>query len=312
MPVDLSRTLVIGVSSRALFDLEEANQVFEAEGVDAYARYQMEHVNDILEPGSGFSLIQALLQLNQITGGQRKAEVVVMSRNNPATSLRMFNSIRHYDLDILRAALAGGASLAKYLLAFDVDLFLSAHDEDVQMALRSGIAAARIYPTPPTVADPGEQIRIAFDADAVLFSDESERIYQERGLAAFLEHEVANAKKPLPEGPFAKLLRTLSDLQVDASFTRPPIRIAVVSARNMPAHERVIRTLLAWNVRVDEAFFMGGVSKTKVLQAFAPHIYFDDQEAHCGPAAGVVPTARVFETCEPAPVPARPRRRKRK
>lgn len=294
MPVDLSRTLVIGVSSRALFDLEEANQVFEAQGVDAYARYQMERVEEILQPGSGFPLIKALLQLNLIAKGPRQAEVVVMSRNNPATSLRMFNSIRHYELDILRAALAGGASLAQYLHAFDVDLFLSAHDEDVRMALGSGIAAARIYPTPADVADPREQIRIAFDADAVLFSDESERIYQEQGLAAFLEHEVAHARKPLPEGPFAKLLRTLSDLQADPGFERPPIRIAVVSARNMPAHERVIRTLLAWNVRVDEAFFMGGVSKTKVLKAFAPHIYFDDQEAHCAPASGVVPTGMVF------------------
>lgn len=300
MAVDLTNTLVIGVSSRALFDLEEANQVFERDGVDAYARYQMERVNDILGPGSGFPLIKALLQLNQ-SAGQRKAEVVIMSRNSPATSLRMFNSIRHYELGILRAALAGGASLAQYLHAFDVDLFLSAHDEDVRIALRSGVPAARIYPTPADIADPREQIRIAFDADAVLFSDEAERIYQERGLAAFLEHEVANAQKPLPEGPFAKLLWTLSQLQADPSFARPPIRIAVVSARNMPAHERVIRTLLAWNVRVDEAFFMGGVSKTKVLEAFAPHIFFDDQEAHCAPAAGVVPTGRVFAaaTCAP-------------
>jgi len=309
MPIDLSRTLVIGVSSRALFDLEEANGVYEAEGVDAYAAYQMQRVNDILGPGSGFALVKALLELNK-TAGRRKAEVVIMSRNSPATSLRMFNSIRHYELDILRAALAGGASLAQYLHAFDVDLFLSAHDEDVRIALQSGVPAARIYPTPAAVADPREQIRIAFDADAVLFSDESERIYQQRGLAAFLEHEVANAKKPLPEGPFAKLLRTLSDLQADASFTKPPIRIAVVSARNMPAHERVIRTLLAWNVRVDEAFFMGGVSKTKVLQAFAPHIFFDDQEAHCAPASNFVPTARVFDSTALAPSP--PARTKRK
>jgi 5'-nucleotidase len=309
MPVDLSHTLVIGVSSRALFDLEDANRVFDTQGVDAYARYQMERVEEVLAPGAGFPLIKALLQLNKASTGPRKAEVVIMSRNSPATSLRMFHSIRHYQLDILRAALAGGASLAQYLLAFDVDLFLSAHDEDVRAALSGGIPAARIYPTPANVADPREQIRIAFDADAVLFSAEAERIYRERGLAAFLEHEVANAQKPLPEGPFAKLLRTLSDLQADGTFLKPPIRIAVVSARNMPAHERVIRTLLAWKVRVDEAFFMGGVSKTKVLEAFAPHIFFDDQEAHCAPAAGTVPTARVFDLCdEPAP----PRRRRRK
>lgn len=305
MPVDLSRTLVIGVSSRALFDLEEANRIYETKGVDAYTRYQMEHVEEVLEPGSGFPLIKALLQLNAITQGPRKAEVVVMSRNNPATSLRMFNSIRHYELDIQRAALAGGTSLTPYLDAFDVDLFLSAHDDDVRLALKSGIAAARIYTPPAQVSDPRDQIRIAFDADAVLFSDESERVYQQRGLEAFLEHEVAHARKPLPEGPFAKLLRTLSDLQADPGFKDPPIRIAVVSARNMPAHERVIRTLLAWNVRVDEAFFMGGVSKTKVLTAFAPHIYFDDQEAHCAPAAGVVPTGRVIGELETCPTPTK-------
>lgn len=286
--------------------MEEANRVYETEGVDAYARYQMERVDEVMAPGTGFGLIKALLELNRIATGPRKAEVVIMSRNSPATSLRMFHSIEHYGLDILRAALAGGAGLAQYLHAFDVDLFLSAHDEDVRTALNSGVAAARIYPTPAAIADPGEQIRIAFDADAVLFSNEAERIYQERGLTAFLEHEVANARKPLPEGPFARLLRTLSGLQADAGFKKPPIRIAVVSARNMPAHERVIRTLLAWDVRVDEAFFMGGVSKTKVLEAFAPHIFFDDQEAHCGPAAGSVPTARVVEVCA---IPAAPKKR---
>jgi 5'-nucleotidase len=293
MPVDLSDCLVVGVSSRALFDLEEANQVFETQGVAAYARYQMERVEEVLRPGAGFPLVQALLALNAPAGRPRKAEVVIMSRNDPATSLRMFHSIQHHGLDILRAALAGGAGLSQYLHAFNVDLFLSAAEDDVRAALASGVAAARIYPTPASVADPSEQIRIAFDADAVLFSDASERIYQERGLDAFLDHEKANARQPLPEGPFAKLLRTLSKLQADA-VGRRPVRIAVVSARNMPAHERVIRTLLAWNVHVDEAFFMGGVSKTKILEAFHPHIFFDDQDVHCRPASAVVPTGRVL------------------
>lgn len=293
MPVDLSDVLVVGVSSRALFDLEEANCIYETQGVEAYAAFQMQHVEEVLRPGTGFPLVRALLALNEKTGGQRKAEVVIMSRNDPATSLRMFHSIQHHGLDIRRAALAGGAPLAQYLHAFDVDLFLSAAEDDVKAALGGGIAAARIYGTPPSVADPSDQIRIAFDADAVLFSNVAERIYQEKGLEAFLAHEQANARQPLPEGPFAKLLRLLSELQGDACFAKRPVRIAVVSARNMPAHERVIRTLLAWNVHVDEAFFMGGVSKTKVLEAFHPHIFFDDQDVHCGPASAVVPTARV-------------------
>lgn len=293
MPVDLSKYLVIGVSSRALFDLEEANQIFEKKGVDAYADFQMAHVDQILKPGKGFPLIKALLGLNA-KSGQRKAEVVIMSRNNPATSLRMFNSITHYGLDILRAALTGGASLAPYLRAFKVDLFLTGLETDVRAALQAGVAAALICGTPPKEADPQEQIRIAFDGDAVLFSDEAECIYQEKGMEAFLAHELENARKPLPDGPFARLLRTLSVLQSDPAFEKPPIRIALITARNMPAHERVIRTLLAWNVRVDEAFFMGGVSKTEVLEAFRPHIYFDDQDAHCGPASKLVPTAKVI------------------
>jgi 5'-nucleotidase len=293
MPLDLSQTLVVGVSSRALFDMEEANAVFESQGVEAYARYQMEHQDDILRPGAGYPLIKSILNLNQKAGGVRKAEVVIMSRNDPATSLRMFNTIKHYGLDIQRAALAGGASLAPYLTAFQVNLFLSAFELDVREALNDGFAAGLIVGVPKDPMEPIDPIRFAFDADAVLFSDESERIYQEQGLEAFLKHEAENARKPLPDGPFAPLLRTISTLQSDPAFTKPPVRIAVVTARNMPAHERVIRTLLAWNVRVDEAFFMGGVSKTRILEAFRPHIYFDDQDVHCVPASSVVPTARV-------------------
>lgn len=294
MPTDLSQTLVIGVSSRALFDMEEANAVFETQGVEAYARHQMEHQDDILRPGAGYPLINSILNINKKAGGVRKAEVVIMSRNDPATSLRMFNSIKHYGLDIQRAALAGGASLAPYLRAFQVSLFLSGFEGDVREALSDGFAAGLIVGVPKDPMEPIDPIRIAFDADAVLFSDEAERIYQERGLEAFLSHEQENARKPLPDGPFAPLLRTMSSLQSDSAFRSPPVRIAVVTARNMPAHERVIRTLLAWNVRVDEAFFMGGVEKTRILEAFRPHIYFDDQDVHCRPASSVVPTAKVI------------------
>jgi len=295
MSVDLSKCLVIGVSSRALFDLEAANRVYETEGVDPYTRYQLAKVGEILQPGSGFPLIQAILRLNERVRGpeQRRAEVVIVSKNNPATSLRLFDAIKHHGLDIQRAILTGGAPTAPYLRAFDMDLFLSASSPDVQQALCAGIAAGLIYPTPSTLADPRDQIRIAFDGDAVLFSDESERIFQQQGLPAFHEHESRNAHVPLADGPFARLLRTLSLLQGDNPAESSPIRLALVTARSMPAHERVIRTLHAWNVRIDEAFFMGGVSKTPIRQTFNPHIDFDDQEIHCDPASKVVPTARV-------------------
>ena len=298
MPYDLSNYLVIGVSSRALFDLTRENEIYENEGLEAYCRYQLEHENDVLEPGTGFALIEAILRLNEIEPGVRRTEVVIVSRNSADTSLRISNSIDHYRLDITRAAFTGGEAVAKYLGAFDVDLFLSATEEDVQAAVESNVAAGLIYDGPGhDRADPLRQIRIAFDGDAVLFSKESEMIYQQQGLEAFLEHEKSNAQQPLPEGPFAKLLKTLSFLQFDLDNSGggdlPPIRTALVTARNSPAHERVIRTLRTWNVRIDETFFLGGVPKDRILKSFSPHIFFDDQHLHCEGAARVVPTARV-------------------
>lgn len=295
MAPDLTKTLVIGISSRALFDLEESNQIWETRGKAAYIHHQSKYEEQILGRGTGFRLIEAILALNRRAKGERKAEVVVMSKNDPSTSLRLFNSINHYGLDIQRAVLTGGASLAPYLKAFSVDLFLSAHEADVRAALETSVAAAVIYQPPgESLIDPEKELRIAFDGDSVLFSDESERIYAESGLPAFLAHEKLNARKPIPEGPFAKLLQTLSGLQRDPGFgEHPPLRIALVTARNMPAHERVIRTLQAWNVHVDEAFFMGSVPKTEVLRAFRPHIFFDDQDAHCQLASSVVSTGRV-------------------
>jgi 5'-nucleotidase len=298
MPYDLSNYLVIGVSSRALFDLNRENEIYEKEGLEAYCRYQLEHENDVLNPGTGFALIEAMLSINEIETGVRRTEVVIISRNSADTSLRISNSIDSYELDITRAAFTGGEPVAKYLNAFEVDLFLSATEEDVEAAVESNVAAGLIYDGPSrNRTDPLEQIRIAFDGDAVLFSKESEMIYQQQGLEAFIEHEKLNAEKPLPEGPFAKLLKTLSFLQFDLTNSTtqktPPIRTALVTARNSPAHERVIRTLRTWNVRIDETFFLGGVPKHKILESFSPHIFFDDQHQHCEGAARVVPTARV-------------------
>jgi 5'-nucleotidase len=225
--------------------------------------------------------------------GTRKMEVVLMSRNNPDTSLRIFNSFDHHGLCIERAALTSGASLSPYLKAFKVDLFLSAYADDVQMAIDANVAAALVYNTNSNYNSEAEQIRIAFDGDAVVFSDESEELYRSKGLEAFLEHERLNARKPLPEGPFAKLLKTISYIQSQFAQDNVPIRTALVTSRNRPAHERVIRTLREWQVRIDEAFFMGGVEKTSVLEAFKPHMFFDDQDVHVKPASSHVPSAKV-------------------
>ena len=223
-------------------------------------------------------------------------EVIIMSRNSPDTSLRVFNAIAHYGLNITRAVLASGASLAPYLEAFRTDLFLSAYEDDVQSAIDSGIAAGIICSDGIHTYDCEKQIRqirIAFDGDAVLFSDESEQIFREKGLEAFEENERNLANTPLQAGPFAKFLKTLSDLQKDTSAEEAPIRTALVTTRSAPAHERVIRTLRAWNVRIDEAFFLGGIQKKDVLKAFGAHIFFDDQLIHTDSASEFVPAARV-------------------
>lgn len=297
MAYELENRLVIGVSSRALFDLTEENEIFETQGVDAYCKYQVEHENDLLKPGNGFPLIKALLNINKIKGQEGRVEVIVMSHNSPDTSLRVFNAIEHYGLNITRAVLASGAPLTPYLEAFQTDLYLSADEDDVQSAIDCGIAAGIICAdtiTTPTINPDEEiaQIRIAFDGDAVLFSDDSEMIYQTQGLEAFEDNERRLAKDPMKAGPFAKFLKTISDLQKELP-NEAPIRTALVTARSAPSHERVIRTLRAWNVRIDEAFFLGGVTKKDVLKAFGAHIFFDDQVVHTEPASTVVPSARV-------------------
>ncbi len=296
MAYDLANRLVIGVSSRALFDLTAENEIFRTQGVDAYCSYQVEHEEELLMPGNGFRLVKALLNINELPGQEGRVEVIIMSHNSPDTSLRVFNSIAHYGLNISRAVLASGASLAPYLEAFHTDLYLSADEADVQAAIDSGIAAGIICCD--EIRTPGKQeeissIHIAFDGDAVLFSDESERIYREKGLEAFEENERLQAENPLKQGPFAKFLKTISDIQREFTPEQAPIRTALVTARSAPAHERVIRTLRAWNVRIDEAFFLGGIPKTEVLRAFGAHIFFDDQVVHTKPASEVVPSARV-------------------
>lgn len=295
MAYDLDKKMVIGVSSRALFDLTVENEIFETQGLRAYCTYQVEHEQEILKPGPGFQLIKALLRLNEYSKERNLVEVIIMSRNSPDTSLRVFNAISHYGLPITRSVLVSGASLAPYLAAFHTDLFLSAYEDDVQCAIDSGIAAGIICTerTSQVIPMPTSQIRLAFDGDAVLFTDESEQIFKEKGLDAFEENEKVHAHEPLAEGPFAQFLKKLSNLQKELGTEDCPIRTALVTSRSAPAHERVIRTMRAWNVRVDEAFFLGGLEKRDVLKAFGAQIFFDDQSVHTISAAQAVPSARV-------------------
>ena len=292
MSYDLENKLVIGISSRALFDLEEENHLFEQSGVNEYSKFQIEHENSLLKPGTAYPLIEALLKINEKLGDDF-VEVIILSKNSPETGLRILNSINEKSLEISRAGFTGGKSIAPYLKAFNVDLFLSKDEKDVQTAIDNSIAAAIIYDPPDNFNSESDEIRIAFDGDAVLFSDESEQIYKEKGLDAFIKYEKSNAEKPLPEGPFGKLLKTLSLIKDKQPTGTNFVRIAIVTARNSPAHKRVILTLRAWGVHVDEAFFLGGVSKDQILKAYNAHIFFDDQDSHIEPASHIVPSGRV-------------------
>lgn len=294
MAYSLSDKLVIGISSRALFDLEMENGIFERQGVVAYAEHQRGNEDKPLVPGSAFPLVQALLHLNTLVPEQVLIEVVVISRNTPDTGLRAFNAVEQHGLNITRAAFTGGApTITPYLHAFEVDLFLSKSAQDVQEAIDGGVAAAQLQDLPAGFSSKTEQIRIAFDGDAVLFSADSEAYYKKHGLEKFLRRERKLKHRAMGQGPFAKLLLALSEIQQKFPPKQSPIRIAIVTARNGPAHARVIHTLREWNVSVDEAFFLGGVSKEKVLKAFGAHMFFDDQDVHVQAAAQVVPAGRV-------------------
>ena len=290
-PSDTSK-LIIAISSRALFDLRESHRVYEEQGVEAFAAYQIERENDVLPKGDAFALVEKFLQINERLEGDARVEVVLLSRNSADTGLRVFNSIEHYGLDISRAAFCNGESPYRYIAPFGCHLFLSSDGSDVRRALEQGIAAATLIPG--GARERGDDtLRFAFDGDAVIFSDEAEQIFKRDGLAAFTTAERASAKKPLGGGPFKGFLEALQKLQSEFHPEQCPIRTALVTARSAPAHERVIRTLRAWNVRVDESVFLGGLPKGEFLRAFGADVFFDDQPAHCASAAEHVATGHV-------------------
>ncbi|SEA62879.1 5'-nucleotidase [Leifsonia sp. 21MFCrub1.1] len=300
MPYDLGNMLVVGVASSALFDLSAADSVFREEGEDIYREYQEAHIADALEPGVAFPFIHRLLSLNDLsTDGAPLVEVIILSRNDPETGLRVMRSVAHHGLAITRAIFMQGRSPYEYMGALNMSLFLSQNANDVRVALGMGFAAGQVLGSP--AADPnGTDLRIAFDFDGVLADDSSERVMQEEGLPAFHAHETAHLEEPLPEGRLSEFLRGVNRIQdieesmvkSDARYNRR-VHVAIVTARNAPSHERVVRTLQSWGVRVNDAFFLGGIEKSTVLRVLRPHIFFDDQIGHLEGAADEIPSVHV-------------------
>ncbi|HEY2927227.1 5'-nucleotidase [Piscinibacter sp.] len=290
MPVSLVGQLVVAISSRALFDFEEENQVFEASDDRAYMQLQLERVDSPAKPGVAFSLVNKLLAFNRDAA---RVEVVILSRNDPVSGMRVFRSAKHYGLPIQRGVFTRGQSPWRYLRPLSANLFLSTNEADVRSALAAGVPAARVYPDSARAssAHPNE-VRIAFDGDAVLFSDEAEQVFQRDGLDAFQTHERDQAQTPLAAGPFKPLLEALQRLQSEPSQGMR-IRTALVTARSAPAHERAVRTLMGWRIEVDEAMFLGGLPKGEFLREFEPDFFFDDQTGHIENAAAHVPAGHV-------------------
>ena len=297
MAVTLDGKLVVAISSRALFDFEEENLVFEQGDDRAYMALQLDRLDIPAKPGVAFSLVQKLLAFNQAAAltepARQPVEVVILSRNDPVSGMRVFRSAQHYGLAIERGSFTRGQSPWRYLKPLHANLFLSTHLSDVRAALAAGVPAAQVYPQSVHASDAHpDEVRIAFDGDAVLFSDEAERVYQAQGLQAFQKHEIDKASQPLPDGPFKPLLFALQRLQ-NAGTPAMRIRTALVTARSAPSHERAVRTLMNWHIDVDEAFFLGGLDKGEFLREFEPDFFFDDQTGHIESAAQHVPSGHV-------------------
>jgi 5'-nucleotidase len=300
VPYPIDSKLVVAIASSALFDLSDSDRVYRERGVDEYRRYQRDNENVTLAPGVAFPLIARLLRLNGSDESDRPVEVVLLSRNDPDTGLRVFKSIQYHKLDITRAAFVSGSSPFRYLEAFNAALFLSANERDVREAVMRGAPAGQVLPTEFVDDGRDSELRIAFDFDGIVADDSAEAIFRSSGLAAFLDSEASAAAVPMPAGPLSRLFREVAKLQQrehakkDATPSyEPRVRIAIVTARNAPAHERVVTTLRDWGIEVDEVFFLGGIEKARILKVFRPHIFFDDQLGHVEGTSKLVPSAHV-------------------
>ncbi|RYY64619.1 MAG: 5'-nucleotidase [Comamonadaceae bacterium] len=294
--------LVVAISSRALFNLEEENRIFEGGDTKAYMALQLQRLEEPAKPGIAFSLIKKLLAFNDTTS--QRVEVVILSRNDPVSGMRIYRSAEANQIKLQRGVFTQGRPPYRYLNPLQAHLFLSANADDVREALAAGFPAARVL-TESVLAGTNypNEVRIAFDGDAVLFSDEAEQVYQRDGLDAFQEHELSKALQPLPDGPFKPLLQALHRLQA-AGTPEMKIRTALVTARSAPAHERAIRTLMQWDIKVDEAMFLGGLPKGEFLREFEPDFFFDDQTRHVDQASRHVPAGHVSGGVTNLPGPA--------
>ncbi len=300
MPYPIDEKLVIAIASSALFDLTKSDAVYRKEGSSKYRKYQRKREDNPLRPGIAFPLVKALLGLNGDDEDNRPIEVILLSRNDPDTGLRVLNSIEHHSLDISRAAFLSGGDPHRYIDAFDASLFLTANEADVRKAIASGAPAGLVMDSESNFTEDGHELRIAFDFDGVLGDGSSEQIFQRKGLEAFKENERSNADVPVTKGPLFRFFSDIANLQkaerqrqAEDPEYRPRIRIAIVTARNAPSDKRVVTSLREWDIHVDEVFFLGGVDKSRVLREFNPHIFFDDQEIHTDDVSTVAPSVLI-------------------
>lgn len=299
MPFDIEQKLVIAIASSALFDLGEADRVFKEQGEDAYRAYQRDHENDVLQPGVAFAFVQRLLSFNR-SPADAPVEVVLLSRNDPDTGLRVFNSIESHGLDITRAAFLTGRAPYRYIPAYNASIFLSANEEDVRGAIMASYPAGLVLEG-VLHQDPSDvELRVAFDFDGVIADDSAELVFHQDGIEAFHTSETAQADTPHQEGPLKELLSKIADLQKlekkrasQSSEYEPRLRVAIITARNAPSHKRVVTSLRRWGITVDETFFLGGMDKSRILEEFRPHIFFDDQRLHLDSATTVAPCVHV-------------------
>jgi len=300
MSYPIDKKLVIGVASSALFDLSESNRVFEKHGVAAYRKHQRENIDCTLPKGVAFPFIRRFLAINQVFPERQPVEVVLLSRNSPETGLRVFRSIKHYGLDISRAAFTGGGHPHEFISSFNASLFLSANEPDIARAITHGFPAGLVLPGITEDDESDHQLRVAFDFDGVIADDESEAVYKSTDLATFQAYEQQNRHTPHSPGPLADLFRKLSHLQqlerelLDKNPQQKKIlRVSIVTARGAPAHERVLTTLQNWGVDTDEAFFLGGMQKLRILDVLKPHIFFDDQISHLETGSNAIPMVHI-------------------
>lgn len=300
MAYELKDRLVIGLASSALFNLDESDKVFHKLGEDAYRKYQRKHQDDILEKGVSFPFIKRLLTLNEIDPDNPLVEVVLLSKNDPDTGLRVMNSIDHYGLSMTRALFLQGGEPHKYIKALDISLFLSAHENDVKEAIAGGHSAGQVLNSNINDDEDDKELRISFDFDGVIADDESESVYEKDGIESFLQHEKDNANVPVNAGPLLEFLKKISIIQKrelkhkeEHKEYEPKLKVSIVTARSAPSHERVINTMRTWDIMVNEAFFLGGIEKKKVLEVLNPHIFFDDQKLHLEKSSDVLPSVHI-------------------